>query len=191
MNGAQLLWNVCAKEGRKIDDRATCQLVNSQMRTDLTKLNNSTKFTVEAGFGVKGSYKMGSFDVHAGVSLHDEKSFSQTDGKVTSAGPITDKLEGDIGGSIGKAGVGFEKGFQHSGGDEAPIERYSETSGSMETSHGGEISGKSGDISVGVSGYSIIGGGGSLSFDSKALVDVVKDIPSAFGYAATQFFTQQ
>jgi RHS repeat-associated protein len=166
------------------------QAYDKTMETDMKKLNDSAQLKVELGFGIKIDGKLGPFKLHLGGSLHDEKSFDQKGGSIESAGPVTDILEGDVGVGAGNFQRTGEWGLKHEGGDEAPIVPYTNTDTSMETPHSGEVSGNAEQISVGGSGYYIIGGGVTLSYDSKALMNVLEDAPSFAGTAITQFYSQ-
>jgi RHS repeat-associated protein len=97
--GCQAMAKLHAAEGIVIN------AFNNTMKKDVTKFKNSQLVKVEAGFGLKAKFNVGPVDLQAGVTLHDEKSFSQTPaGSYKSDGPITDKLEGDVGATVGSAG---------------------------------------------------------------------------------------
>lgn len=145
-----------------------------RVNRDIDKLNGSTEVKFEAGFGFKGALKAGPFDVHAGVTLHDEKVHKGTDRNLSDGAPIEDHLEFDAGAKLIKPEAGFEFGLKHSAG--TGIEGYGEPKLSIGTESGGDVSLKGETLEFGVAAYDYIGAGVSVSTDRKAFTDLLTDI---------------
>jgi RHS repeat-associated protein len=139
-----------------------CRMKNTwndlhQIKNDYANLNKSTQVTFEAGFGGKASAKIGPLEVHAGITLHDEKSYNAGDRKLTDGPPIKDKLEGDAGAKLGPLGIGGEISLEHTDGK--GITLHNPPDAAVESPGGGTASSDGERLSFGGTLYYIVGGG--------------------------------
>lgn len=154
-----------------------------RLSIDFKALAGSAQLRVEGGIGLKPSISVGKFKIHAGGSLHIEKTFSMPlehdSGQiVASAPPTTIKAEVDAGLQAGSFGGSVEKGIQaqEAGNGGVAISTYSEEPMSLGSASLGNDS-----VSFGGAVYTLDGGGGAtLSFSKDAATNVWNDITALF-----------
>jgi hypothetical protein len=149
---------------------------NSTISKDISKLNKSTTLTPEMGFGLKLTVKLGPLEAHAGLSIHDEKTFhvGEDDKK---GDPIKDKAEVDAGLKLGPVGRGGEWGYEHTDG--TAWTKYQTPDSSIESAGGLKASAGGDKLSFGVTGYGIIGGGITETFEKAPFMSLINDLYSA------------
>ena len=148
------------------------------IKRDYAALDRTAQAKVELGFGFEGKLKSGPYEAKAGVTLHDEKTISANDKKITDGSPIKDKLEGSIG--VKAAGIieaSVEKSAEHEAGKNIEVKPF-EPKLSFGGEDSGQVNGPGERIGWGASYYAIIGGGFEISVDQGALTRIVGDILS-------------